>query len=411
MNLDAWQEVFEVLRRNKLRTFLTALSVAWGIFILVVLIAAGNGLRSGVEWEFRDDATNSLWIRRGKTSVPYQGHAPGRPVNLDNSDLEALEREVPGIEHMSARYYVWGGTQVSRGSRTAAFDLRGCHPDHQYLERTLMIAGRFLNDLDVSERRKVAVIGPAVKATLFGSVDPIGEMINVRGVNYQVIGVFEDQGGEGELRRIYVPISTAQLVYHGGTNVHQILLTTGAASLEQTEEMARRSREVLAARHHFDPDDRRALPIANNLVQFKKLMDVFDWVRTFVWVVGLGTLFAGIVGVSNIMIISVQERTLEIGIRKAIGATPPSIISMILKEAVLLTSLAGYLGLVSGLGLVEILRRHLPENDYIRNPTVDVRVALVATLVLIVSGALAGFLPALAAARVRPVVAMRDVTA
>jgi putative ABC transport system permease protein len=168
---------------------------------------------------------------------------------------------------------------------------------------------------------------------------------------------------------------------------------------------------VLAARHHFDPNDRRALPITNNLIQFRKLMDVFDWVRTFVWVVGLGTLFAGVVGVSNIMIISVQERTLEIGIRKAIGATPRSIISMILKEAVLLTSFAGYLGLVAGLGLVETLRRHLPENDYIRNPTVDVRVALVATLLLIGAGALAGFLPALSAARVRPVVAMREVTA
>jgi putative ABC transport system permease protein len=223
-----------------------------------------------------------------------------------------------------------------------------------------------------------------------------------------VIGVFEDQGGEGELRRIYIPISTAQLVYHGGSRVHQIMYTTGAASLAESHAMAKRTREVLAERHHFDPNDRRAAQISNNLAQFRKLMDIFDWVRTFVWVVGIGTLFAGIVGVSNIMIISVQERTREIGIRKAIGATPRSIISMILSEALFLTSCAGYVGLTAGVALVELVRRHLPENDYLRNPNLDVRVALSATLLLIGAGALAGLLPALAAARVRPIVAMRE---
>jgi putative ABC transport system permease protein len=175
--------------------------------------------------------------------------------------------------------------------------------------------------------------------------------------------------------------------------------------------MVARSRQLIAERHHFDPNDRRAVPASNNLLRFRQLMDVFDWVRAFVWVVGIGTLFAGIVGVSNIMIISVQERTLEIGIRKAIGAPPSSIVGMILLEALLLTSLAGYLGLIAGVGLVEAFRRYLPENDYIRNPTVDVRVAVVATLVLIAAGALAGLLPALAAARVRPVVAMRNAQA
>ncbi len=408
MSIDGWQEVLEVLGRNKLRAALTALSVAWGIFMLVLLLAAGNGLRHGVEWDFRDDATNSIWIRQGKTSLPHGGHAPGRPVNFDVRDMEALRREVPGLEHMSGRYYLRGSHDVSRGGKSAVFDLRGVHPDHQYLERSIMLSGRFINDLDVEDRRKVAVIGPTVQASLFGKSDPLGEMIDIRGVTYKVIGVFEDQGAQDELRRIYIPLSTAQLVYHGGNRVHQINYTTGAASLAESEAMAKRTRELLAERHHFDPADRRAVHISNNLAQFRKLMDVFDWVRTFVWVVGIGTLFAGIVGVSNIMIISVQERTREIGIRKALGATPRSIISMILSEALLLTACAGYAGLAAGVALVEFVRRHLPENEYVRDPSLDVRVAFIATLLLIGAGALAGLLPALAAARVRPIVAMRE---
>ncbi len=408
MSIDGWQEVLEVLGRNKLRAALTALSVAWGIFMLVLLLAAGNGLRHGVEWDFRDDATNSIWIRQGKTSLPHGGHAPGRPVNFDVRDMEALRREVPGLEHMSGRYYLRGSHNVSRGGKSAVFDLRGVHPDHQYLERSIMLSGRFINDLDVEDRRKVAVIGPTVQASLFGKSDPLGEMIDIRGVTYKVIGVFEDQGAQDELRRIYIPLSTAQLVYHGGNRVHQINYTTGAASLAESEAMAKRTRELLAERHHFDPADRRAVHISNNLAQFRKLMDVFDWVRTFVWVVGIGTLFAGIVGVSNIMIISVQERTREIGIRKALGATPRSIISMILSEALLLTACAGYAGLAAGVALVEFVRRHLPENEYVRDPSLDVRVAFIATLLLIGAGALAGLLPALAAARVRPIVAMRE---
>lgn len=408
MSIDGWQEVLEVLGRNKLRAALTALSVAWGIFMLVLLLAAGNGLRHGVEWDFRDDAMNSIWIRQGKTSLPHGGHAPGRPVNFDVSDIEALRREIPGLDRMTGRYFMRGGYSVSRAGKSETFDLRGVHPDHQYMERTIVTSGRFINDVDIEERRKVAVIGPTVKATLFGATDPLGEMIDIRGVTYKVIGVFEDQGSESEKRMIYLPISTAQLVYHGGNRVHQIIYTTGAANLAESHAMAKRTREVLAELHHFDPEDRRAAQVTNNVAQFRKLMDIFDWIRTFVWVVGIGTLFAGIVGVSNIMIISVQERTREIGIRKALGATPSSIVSMILSEALLLTALAGYLGLTAGVALVEVVRRHLPENEYLRNPNLDVRVAVIATALVIGAGALAGLLPALAAARVRPIVAMRE---
>jgi putative ABC transport system permease protein len=407
MSVDGLRETLEVLRRNKLRTSLTALSVAWGIFMLVLLLAAGNGLRHGVEYDFRDEATNSIWVRSAKTSVPFRGQGPGRPVNLDDGDIEALMREVPDIEYMTGRYYVRGPLPVSRGNASATFDVRGCHPDHQFLERTIILSGRFIDELDIRSRRKVAVIGPTVTKALFGNEDPLGQEINIRGVNYTVVGEYDDQGGEGELRRIYIPITTAQLVYHGQNRVHHIMFTTGGAGLDESAAMAKQSRDILGQRHAVSPSDRRALVVTNNLLQFRKLMDIFDWIRSFVWMVGLGTLFAGIVGVSNIMIISVQERTLEIGIRKAIGASPASIITMILSEAVLITSVAGYTGLTAGIGCVELFRHYLPQNEYIRDPSVDVRVGLIAIALLVLTGGLAGILPARKAARVRPVVAMR----
>ena len=220
MSVDGFRETLQVLQRNKLRTSLTALSVAWGIFMLVVLLAAGNGLRHGVEYDFRDDATNAIWVRAGKTSVPFAGQGPGRPVNLEDGDIDALLREVPGIEYMTGRFYVRGSLPVSRGNASATFDVRGCHPDHQFLERTIILSGRFIDELDVRGRRKVAVIGPTVTKTLFGGSSPLGQDINIRGVNYTVVGEYDDQGGEGELRRIYIPISTAQLVYNGANRVH-----------------------------------------------------------------------------------------------------------------------------------------------------------------------------------------------
>jgi putative ABC transport system permease protein len=407
VTLDAWQEVFLSMRKNKLRSALTALSVAWGIFMLVLLLAAGTGLRQGVSDDFKDEATNSIYVGPGKTSLPYDGLGPGRKVRFDNADVETIRRSVPGVEYLTARYYLWNGMPVSYQSKSGSFELRGCHPDHQYFERTILTSGRFINAIDEARRRKVAVIGPDVQQTLFGKEDPLGKIINVRGASYEVIGVYQDEGGPGELRKIYIPISTAQLVYHGGDTVHGIMYTIGASTVEQSEKMADLTRSLLARRHNFSLEDRNAIHVNNNLVQFKKLMDIFDWMEVFVWVVGLGTLFAGVVGVSNIMLISVQERTLEIGIRKAVGATPASVIGMVLAEALFITACAGYVGLIAGVGLVEVVARNLPANDFVRQPSVDVRVAVVATLILIVAGGLAGLVPAWRAARVKPVVAMR----
>ncbi|MEO7036792.1 MAG: ABC transporter permease [Polyangiaceae bacterium] len=404
---DALQEIFATLQRNKLRSALTALSVAWGMLMLVVLLGAGRGLQNGAAYEFRDDAVNSLWLYPGKTSLPYAGRGPGREVKLMNDDYDAIRRSLPGVEHISARFYLFGEFIVSYGAKHSAFDIRGTHPGHQYLEKTIITKGRFLNDADLSERRKVCVIGSKVVEFLFGARDPIGEYLKIRGVSYKVVGIFEDVGGEAELKKIYVPITTAQLVYNQPGRVHQIMFTIGNASVEQSKHLAETLVRFIAARHGVSPDDRRALHVQNNVEEFERVNSVFSWIQIFVWIVGIGTLLAGIVGVSNIMLISVKERTREIGIRKALGAPPSSIISQVVGEAVIVTATAGYCGLILGVFVVELAARYMKDVPYLRQPDVDLRVALTASALLVFSGALAGFFPARHAANVNPIEALR----
>jgi putative ABC transport system permease protein len=405
--LDALQEIFATLQRNKLRTALTALSVAWGMLMLVVLLGAGRGLENGAAYEFRDDAVNSLWLYVGKTTLPFAGRGPGREVKLTNDDYDAISRSVPGVEHITGRFYMWGEFMVSQGAKHSSFDIRGAHPGHQYLEKTIVSDGRFLNDTDIAERRKVCVIGSAVASFFFGKRSPIGEYLTIRGLSYKVIGVFEDVGGETELKKIYIPITTAQLIYNQPGRLHQIMFTIGDANLEQSQHIAQNLEHFIAARHGISPLDRPAMHVQNNLEQFERINSVFVWIKIFVWIVGIGTLLAGIVGVSNIMLISVKERTREIGIRKALGATPWSIISLIVGESIIVTGTAGYCGLVFGIFVVELAARYLKDVPFLRRPDVDLPLALTATAILVLCGALAGFFPARHAAKVNPIEALR----
>ena len=404
---DALQEIFATLSRNKLRTTLTALSVAWGIFMLVVLLGAGRGLQNGAAFEFRDNAVNSLWVFPGKTSRPFAGRGPGRDVKLMNDDYDALQRAFPSIDHITARFYMWGEFTVSYGSKHSSFDMRGVHPGHQFLEKTIVVQGRFLNETDLAQHRKVCVIGTKVADFLFGKQPPLGKYLKIHGLYYEVVGVFEDVGGEAELRKIYAPITTAQLLYKQPGRVHQIMFTIGNASLEQSQHLAAEVTRFMAQRKGVSEDDSQALRIQNNVEQFQRINGVFVWIQAFVWVVGLGTLLAGIVGVSNIMLISVKERTREIGIRKALGATPLSIVSIVMGEAIIITAVAGYLGLVLGIGVVELAARTLRDIPFLRQPEVDLRIALTAAGLLVSAGALAGFFPARHAAKISPMEALR----
>lgn len=408
MLLESLDEILSVLLRNKLRTTLTALSVAWGMFMLAILLGAGRGLENGVNWEFRDDATNSIWVSSGKTSLPFAGRGPGRAVRFDNDDYDLLKRSVPKLEQMSGRFYLWGEFFVSYGKKHAAFDIRGTHPGHRFLEKTEMLRGRFLNDEDVKRRRKVAVIGKRVRESLFEDENPIGKIVQIRGLSYEVVGEFEDVGGEAELRKIYVPISTAQLIYNQPRTIHQLMFTVGTEDVEESHRIADVAHKLLADKHAVSLDDRRAIRVENNLERFVKMTRVFGWINVFVWIVGIGTLLAGIVGVSNIMLISVAERTKELGIRKALGATPLAIVTMVVVESMLVTAAAGYLGLVGGVAVIELVAQNVGNAPFWREPQVDLRVVGIAAGILTIAGALAGLFPALRAARVDPIVALRQ---
>ncbi|HUH04221.1 MAG TPA: ABC transporter permease [Kofleriaceae bacterium] len=408
LNLDRWQEIYGTIRRNKLRTFLTALSVAWGIFMLVILLGAGTGLQNSVSYKFRDDAINSIWIWGGKTSIPHQGLPPGRDVKFTNADYESI-RAMPGVDRVTGRFRTGRDPMVVYKDRHSAFDLRSVHPDHRYLENTIMISGRFINDLDMAERRKVVVIGLKVDEFLFRGEPSIDKWITIAGMPYQVIGTFKDAGGEGEMRKMYIPISTAQMAYNGVDRIHMLMFTISGDDMATSRRLEGQVRSLLAARHDFSPNDKRALRVRNNLESFHEVSQMFVMIRYFVWVVGIGTIIAGIVGVSNIMLISVKERTREIGLRKAIGATPGSLVGLILQEAIVLTAVAGYAGLTVGVGVLELVNRLLPaDSEYLRDPQVDLGTVLGATVLLVFFGALAGYFPARRAARVNPIVALRD---
>lgn len=407
---DKWQEIINTIQKNKLRTFLTGFSVAWGIFMLIVLLGSGTGLQNGVKDTFKDTATNSIWVFSGQTSIPYQGLKPGRFVRFDNSDYELIANRMPGVIESSGRFYL-GSNEITYEGEHGTFNIRTVHPGHQYIEKTSTIHGRFLNETDIQEKRKVASIGTLVRDALFKKgEDPIGKYIQVSGVPFKVVGVFEDEGGENEQEILYLPISTAQMVFNGGDRINMFMFTIDEnAGVAESKIMEERVRQKMAEVHNFDPEDERAIRFWNNVEGFLQFQNLFEGIRLFIWVIGIMTIIAGIVGISNIMMIVVKERTKEIGIRKALGATPWSIINLIIMESVLITAVSGYIGLVLGVGLVELVSSFVPpDSEFFQNPEVNFTVAITATVILILAGTLAGLIPARKAASIKPIVALRD---
>ncbi len=420
LDRDSWQEIWSVIRRNRLRTALTALGVFWGIFMLLVMVGAGNGLENGVRRTMRGFSTNSVFIWAERTSLPFNGLPPGRSIRFDNNDIEPL-RTLPGVQHLAPRNQLGGfrtGNNVTRGAKTAAFEVGGDFPEIAHVQSVVLHAGRHLNALDVAESRKVAVIGKRVRELLFEEgEDPLGQSILIRGVYFQVIGAFESAGTGDDAERmgstIYVPFTTFQRAFNLGQQVGWFAMTVDPRFRSPDVEDA--AKQLLAARHQVAPDDAEAMGSFNAEREYQKMSSLFFGIRALIWFVGTATLLAGVVGVSNIMLISVKERTKEIGVRKALGATPLMIVGQILQESVLLTAIAGYLGVMAGVTVLEVtgmvvdsLSRGSGEPPMFANPQIGLDVALVATAVLILSGALAGVIPARNAARVNPVVALRS---
>ncbi|MEM6299877.1 MAG: ABC transporter permease, partial [Bacteroidota bacterium] len=368
---DKWQEIIDTIFRHPLRTALTAFGVSWGIFMLVLLMGAGKGLQNGVEHEFRDDATNSIWVRSGRTSIAYKGMPVGKYVRFSNEDYENL-LNMEGTEHITARLYIRGDYMVRYEGESINYDVRAVHPGHRYLENTLVYQGRYINEKDIQERRKVAVIGKLVYEELMQEQtdNPIGEYIEIANVQYQVVGLYTDTGSDSEMQKIYLPVTTAQLTYGRNRELDQLMFTVGNATPEESARIETEARLLIAERMRVSPEDDRAIQSSNTLKRFQKFQNLFLGIRTFVWFVSIGTILAGIIGVSNIMLIIVKERTKEIGIRKALGATPASIISLVVQEAIFITAVAGFGGLAFGLLVLFGLEQALGGESagYFRNP-------------------------------------------
>lgn len=413
IDLDKWQEIFASLSRHKLRTVLTAFGVFWGIFMLVLLLGAGKGLQNGAEYEFRDDATNSLWIYPRQTSLAYRGLAKGRSIQFDNSDYDLLKSQIAGVEYITGRFYLSSEAErITYKNVNYNFNVRSVHPDHLILENTILKTGRYINQLDLDEFRKTAVIGRVIQKEIFGDKNPIGEWMEIGGMSFRIVGTYEDTGHEDEERIVYIPITTAQKVFSTSDKINQIMVTTGNANVKEALAIEANIIDKLSQKHFFSPDDPQAIRVRNRVERFESIMQLFTMINLFIWIVGVGSIIAGVIGVSNIMLIVVKDRTKEIGIRKALGATPISIVTMVLQESVFLTGLAGYLGMALGIGLVEMVRSAMETYEvdagFFRNPEVDGTMVIVATFVVVLAGAVAGLIPALRAARVNPIVAMRD---
>jgi putative ABC transport system permease protein len=410
-NIDRWREILDTLWRSKLRSSLTAFSVAWGIFMLVFLLGMGTGLQNGVQAEFADDATNAVWLFSGRTSMPYDGMPIGRRIIFTNGDVDALDG-MPGVDKITGRFHIGDGkpNQIRVANNVAAYDVRSVHPDHLYLENTIMVAGRFLNVVDIHDKRKVCVIGEPAAEFLFGTTEGvIGRWVEINGIAFRVVGLFTDEGGEGERTKIYIPITTSQTAFNGADRVHMTMFTMRSdVTVAESKQLADAAVARLAATHNFSPDDTQAVRVRNNVEQFQNFMQIFAGIRWFVLVMGICSLVAGVIGVSNIMMIVVRERTREIGVRKALGAKPLHIVMSIVQESVFITTVAGYLGLVAGIGGLALIDHLIPPTDMFAHPEVNLNVALGATLLLVIAGALAGLFPARTAARLNPITALRD---
>ena len=413
-DLDKWKEIFAVLRSNRLRTFLTAFGVFWGIFMLMAMLGFGSAIESGSKRQMKGMATNLLFCWGQTTTKAYDGLPTGRYVHFETSDIEIL-RKLPSIEWLAPRLQLGGwmnGFNVSYEGKTGSFNVFGDYPEFKHIISFEYDEGRFINERDIAEQRKVAVIGRAVKDELYPpDVDPIGTYIKISGVYFQVVGITKTlrsgQQGDRDAHTLFVPFTTMKNAFHIGDRVGFFALTakdgTDGPALED------QVRAALSAHHRVAPDDHLAIGSFNMFVMFGKFQTFFAVLAALSWIVGGMTLLAGVVGVSNIMLITVKERTKELGVRKALGATPLSIVSMVMKESIVLTSIAGVCGITVGTGLLaacDALFSKIPDFP-LGPPEVGLGTALQALAVLVTAGALAGIMPATHAASIKPIEALR----
>lgn len=404
---DTWREIFETIQKNKLRTFLSGFTVALGILIFVVLFGFGNGLINTFQKFFEDDAQNIIYVFPGRTSLPYKGYKSGRQIEFDNSDISDIKKNFAMfLEYVTPRITRSG--MVSYKNESNSYSTRAVAPSHQDAEKTIIMKGRYLNTLDVKNKTKNAVIGRLVEQDLFLGKNGIGEYIDIAGSMFKVIGVYQDDGGDDEERRIYIPYTTRQLIEKNTDKVDQLIVAfkpelgyAGAMAFDKSLNKFIREKKYISIKDNQGIFMRN---VAEGLKQTQQFAGVLQLIVAFV---AFGTIIAGIIGISNIMVFVVKERTKELGIRKALGATPKAVIGTILLESIFITTISGIFGMLLGIGLLSSFGEKL-KDFFITNPYINTGTAIFATIVLILFGALAGYIPARRAARIKPIVALRD---
>lgn len=416
-DLDLWREIISALKKNRLRSFMTAFGVFWGIFMLIIMSGAGRALENGVMDGVKAFATNSAFFWTERTSVPYGGFQRGRRWNYETSDMDYIRENVKEIQYLSPRLFgnQQSGNNTIRGERTGAFNVFGDYPDYFKIDQWTPVKGRLINDIDMIQERKVCNIGERVAETMFAADEnPIGQYLKISGVYYQVVGVIHAEtrmniGGGKKEETIIIPFSTMRKAYNYGNRVYFFSVTSkpGTSVVDMEDNL----KKILKDRHKIAPEDLQAVGSFNLEKEFMKFNALFLGIQGLTWIVGLGTLLAGIIGVSNIMLVIIKERTQEIGIQRAIGATPGTVIKHIVAESVFLTVMAGYVGLSLGVGLLELLNQILQKGGdemFFRRPEVNLSMALSALGVLVVAGIFAGLVPAKRAISIKPIDAIRD---
>ncbi|HEY6915986.1 MAG TPA: ABC transporter permease [Paludibacter sp.] len=413
-DLDRWQEIWFTITHNKSRSFLTAFGVFWGMFMLVVMVGAGVALQRGMSSQIEGFATNSCFVWTEQTSEPYKGLKKGRSWNMENEDIPVLINKIPEIQYLAPVLFGGGGgtNNVTRNDKAGSYGIKGNFPSYNLIDESKMTYGRYINDIDIVEKRKVCVIGERVYEVLFPKDEnPLGKNIQVNGIYFQVIGVARHTshiniGGNAE-ESVVLPFSTMQQAFNQGNVVHFMAITAKPGI--KVKVIEDKIREVLKAQHNIAPNDTKAVGGFNIEDQFNMFLYLGIGIATLIWVVGLGTLFAGAIGVSNIMLVTVRERTKEIGIRRALGATPTDIIRQILTESIVLTLIAGISGLMFGVGLLSLVGLALSSGDqFFKDPQISFSVAIGAFFILLVIGTLAGFIPANRAMNIKPIEAIRE---
>ncbi len=413
---DILGEILETMKRNKMRTFLTGFAVAWGIFMLIVLLGAGQGLQNGVRSNFEGRAINSVTLYPGWTSMPYRGYRADRAIRFDERTVEFVKNNIPEVVNLSA-WVMYRPQSIAYGKEYGSWNIEACTPDLFFLDFMTIVKGRFLNEADMRAKRKVVVLNKQAEETLFKGGESLGKYIEAEGIAYQVVGVYDRPQSRSFSSSVYIPLSTGNQLYNRGWGIRGIEFTVnGIDTEEQADRLTERIRALMGPYLGFDPTDTSAMYVQNTAKMAAETQKIFGYINMFLWVIGFACIMAGIVGVGNIMLVTVKERTREIGIRKALGATPWSIVRMVIIEAIFVTTVAGYIGIIFGLGLTELISRGLSAAGgggggntpaMFQDPTVGLGIVFAVLGLLVACGVVAGLIPSLRATRIRPIEAMR----